>query len=254
MASIGQLAAGVAHEINNPIGYVNSNLGSLRLYINDLLALVDAYQQADGAEPQPQAQALREQIDFDFVREDLASLLDESAQGLERVKQIIKDLKDFSHTDSGDWVYSNLQQGLDSTLNVVWNELKYKAEVVKEYQPLPEAQCMPSQLNQVFMNLLVNAAHAIENRGVITIRTGCDTQRVWVEVEDSGKGIAPEHLSRLFEPFFTTKPVGKGTGLGLSVSYGIVKKHQGEIRVESTLGQGSRFRVILPIRQPDAAA
>nr|WP_246480547.1 ATP-binding protein [Motiliproteus sediminis] len=254
MASIGQLAAGVAHEINNPIGYVNSNLGSLRHYISDLYQLIEGYR---GVLTDSQREALAElerKIDFDFVRDDLASLIAENEQGLERVKQIIKDLKDFSHVDRAEWVRGDLLKGLDSTLNVVWNELKYKAEVVKEYTRLPQIECMPSQLNQVFMNLLVNAAHAIEGQGVITIRTGIDGERVWVEVADTGKGIPAEYLPRLFEPFFTTKPVGKGTGLGLSVSYGIVAKHHGEITVDSVVGEGTRFRVWLPIRQPEGAA
>jgi len=129
---------------------------------------------------------------------------------------------------------------------VVWNEIKYKADVVKEYGQIPSIECFPSQLNQVFMNLLINAAHAIEERGRITVRTGHDEEHVWVEVEDTGKGIQPEHLSRIFEPFFTTKPVGKGTGLGLSLSYGIVQKHGGLIEVKSELGIGTVFKVLLP--------
>jgi signal transduction histidine kinase len=165
------------------------------------------------------------------------------------VKNIVQDLKDFSHVDEAEWQWSDLHHGLDSTLNIVWNELKYKAEVVKEYGAPPEIECIPSQLNQVFMNLLVNAAHAIENRGTITIRTGHDGDGAWVEITDDGKGIAPEHLERIFDPFFTTKPVGKGTGLGLSLSYGIVKKHKGRIEVDSRPGMGARFRVWLPVRQ-----
>ena len=140
--------------------------------------------------------------------------------------------------------------GLDSTLNVVWNELKYKAEVRKEYGSLPKVECLPSELNQVFMNLLVNAGHAIAKNGVITLRTGCEENGVWIEIADTGSGIDSEHLQRIFDPFFTTKPVGQGTGLGLSLSYGIVQKHHGSIEVASDPGQGTTFRIHLPIEQP----
>jgi signal transduction histidine kinase len=141
---------------------------------------------------------------------------------------------------------ADLEQGLDSTLNVAWNEIKYKADVVKEYAGIPELYCLPSQINQVFLNLLINAAHAIEGKGTIVVRTGHDEQAVWVEIEDNGSGIAPEHLEHIFEPFFTTKPVGKGTGLGLSIVYGIVQSHQGTIDVKSVVGRGTTFRVTLP--------
>jgi len=259
MASIGQLAAGVAHEINNPIGFINSNVGSLDRYLNNLFAVLDAYERAQAIIGPDVAEcaavnALKEQLDFAFLREDIFSLMHETKDGVDRVRKIVQDLKDFSHVDEAEWQWADLHKGLDSTLNVVNNEIKYKAEVVKEYGDLPPVECLPFQLNQVFMNLLVNSAHAIEDHGRITIRTGLDGENVWVEVEDSGKGIKPEHLARIFEPFFTTKPVGKGTGLGLSLSYGIVQKHHGRIEVKSEVGKGSIFRVVLPVRQPEPAA
>jgi two-component system NtrC family sensor kinase len=145
-----------------------------------------------------------------------------------------------------------LHQGLDSTLNIVWNELKYKCQVNKEYGELPEVYCMPPQLNQVFMNLLINAGQAIDEKGVITIRTGTLDKEVWVEVEDTGKGISPDMINRIFEPFFTTKPVGVGTGLGLSLSYSIVQKHGGRFEVKSTQGKGTTMRVWLPVKPDDA--
>ena len=185
-------------------------------------------------------------MDIGYLREDIGNLLEESLDGLQRVKRIVQDLKDFSHVDKSELVWANLETGLDSTLNVVWNELKYKAKVVKEYANTPQIECYPSQLNQVFMNLLINAAHAIEDKGQITIRTGFDENNLWVEVEDTGQGIPPEHLGRIFEPFFTTKPVGKGTGLGLSLAYSIVNKHHGHIEVSSRPGTGTTFRVVLP--------
>ncbi len=255
MASIGQLAAGVAHEINNPIGYVYSNLGTLEKYVQDTFGLLDQYEQAEDAISDPEVRgrlkAARDRLDIAFLKEDLRDLMSESKDGITRVKKIVQNLKDFSHVDATDeWHYADLHSGLESTLNIVSNEIKYKAEVLKEYGELPEVECLSSQLNQVFMNLLVNAGHAIEEQGTITIRTGQQGEEVWVEVADTGKGIAPEHMKKIFDPFFTTKPVGKGTGLGLSLSYGIVQKHHGRIEVQSIVGRGTTFRVCLPVKQP----
>jgi hemerythrin-like metal-binding protein len=256
MASIGQLAAGVAHEINNPIGYVSSNLGTLERYLQEVFAMLTAYESTEESLPPAVCADLRARkqvADLEFLKGDIGSLLSESKEGVTRVTKIVKDLKDFSHVDKGDsWQRADLHQGINSTLNIVWNELKYKCEVKKEYGTLPEIDCLPSQLNQVFMNILINAGHAIEERGTIVIRTGATDGEVWVEFEDSGRGIAPENIEKIFDPFFTTKPVGKGTGLGLSLSYGIVHKHKGRIEVKSEVGRGTTFRVWLPERQGTA--
>jgi signal transduction histidine kinase len=239
MASIGQLAAGVAHEINNPVGYVYSNLGTLQGYVGELLAVV-RHLRGKGDGPGPNC-------DVEFLEEDIPDLISETREGLDRVKKIVQDLKDFSRVDaSDDWEPANLVKGLESTLNIVQNEIRYKATVVRELQPLPEVPCLPTQLNQVFMNLLVNAAQAIPDKGTITLRSGCDDRNVWIEVGDDGCGMSTEVQGRIFEPFFTTKPVGKGTGLGLSVSYSIVRKHQGTIELDSAPGRGTTFRVVLP--------
>ncbi|MGZ3159348.1 MAG: ATP-binding protein [Burkholderiaceae bacterium] len=228
---------------------MNSNLGALQRYIDDFLKLLAAYERIEGSladDVQQEIRRVKKEIDLAYLREDIGNLLSESLDGLQRVKQIVQDLKDFSHVDESERQWANLECGLESTLRVVWTELKYKVEVVKEYGNIPQIECFPSQLNQVFMNLMINAVHAIDDHGRITIRTGQENGTVWVEVEDTGKGIKPEYLGRIFEPFFTTKPVGKGTGLGLSLSYGIVQKHGGKIEVKSELGKGSVFKVVLP--------
>jgi signal transduction histidine kinase len=260
LASIGQLAAGVAHEINNPVGYVFSNFGTLEKYLADLFRVLAAYEEAEallaGSPAGNKLAALRADIELDYLKQDVPALMNESREGIKRVRKIVQDLKEFSHVDTKqDWEWTNLHQGIDSTLNIVNNEIKYKADVVKQYGELPEVQCLPSEINQVFMNLLVNAAHAVDKtRGTITIRTGTVDHNVWVEIEDDGCGIPKENLSRIFDPFFTTKPVGKGTGLGLSLSYGIVQKHGGKLEVDSELGRGTRFRVTIPVRHVEPAA
>ena len=251
MASIGQLAAGVAHEINNPVGFVSSNLNSLRRYVESLLQLLDAHEAGLDA---IELDKIRQSVDMEFIKDDLPQLLQESEEGLTRVKKIVQDLKDFSRVDQADWQDADLNAGLNSTLNVVMNEVKYKAEVKKLYGQLPAVRCLAAQLNQVFMNLIVNAAHAIEQRGVITLSTGVAEDFAWVEVADSGRGMTPEVQRRIFEPFYTTKAVGQGTGLGLSLSFSIVQKHGGRIEVESEIGVGTRFRVWIPLRGPTPAA
>lgn len=259
MASIGQLAAGVAHEINNPIGFVNSNLGTLRRYVGQLLALTQAYARREREPADAELAALKQAADLEFIAEDLPALLAESEDGLSRVRKIVQDLKDFSRVDHADWQDADLNAGLESTLNVVMNEVKYRADVRRQYGTLPPVRCLAGQLNQVFMNLIVNAAHAIpgERRGVITLATGMQAQDerdwAWIEVADDGCGMPPEVQRRIFEPFYTTKPVGQGTGLGLSMSFSIVQKHGGRIEVHSAPGEGTRFRIWVPVSGRAAA-
>lgn len=247
LATIGQLAAGVAHEINNPVGYVFSNLKTLAGYVEDLLRIIDA---VDSVATLDELRQLKLSLEYDYIRNDVEALIVESEDGIERVKKIITALKDFSHIEEEEFVQADLLRGLESTLNMVNNELKYKAEVVREFADLPPVECIASQINQIVMNLLINAAHAIVQFGVITLRCGHEGAWVWIEVEDTGRGIDPDILKRVYDPFFTTKPVGQGTGLGLTLSYNILQKHHGRFDVESTPGQGSRFRFWLPVRQP----
>jgi two-component system, NtrC family, sensor kinase len=243
LASLGQLAAGVAHEINNPIGYVASNMKMLAEYSNSLVHLIKLLsKQVD----ESSRNTLWAQFDFDYICTDLPKLVEESEQGLQRVVEIIHDLKDFSHIEQAEFVEADLHQGILSTLNLVANELKYKAEVVKDFTELPKIRCIPSHLNQVMLNLLLNAAQAIEKNGIIRITTGFDDHWVWFKVSDNGKGMSKAELARIFEPFYTTKPKGQGTGLGLPLSKSIVEKHCGTIDIESSPGSGSCFTVRIP--------
>ncbi|CAD5369270.1 putative Histidine kinase [Rubrivivax sp. A210] len=259
MASIGQLAAGIAHEINNPVGYVKSNLNALQKYVADFETLLDAYgvaetRQAEGAAAFAEVHRIAREIDIGYERSDIDALLAESVAGLERVAKIVLDLKNFARAEhDAEWAEEDLHKGLESTLNVIWNQIKYHCEVKRAYGELPPVPCVLPQLNQVFMNLLINAAQSITGQGCITIATGSAGDEAWVEIADTGRGIAHEHLPRIFDPFFTTKAVGSGTGLGLSISYNIVRKHHGRIEVDSAPGQGSRFRIWLPLRQPKDA-
>lgn len=254
MAAIGQLAAGVAHEINNPVGYVNSNLGSLKTYVERLLNLLAAYEAVEAGGDRQSLVAAQKEADIEFLREDLPLLIEESREGLSRVTKIVQDLKDFSRIDQAERQSADLNAALESTLNVVWNEIKYKAEVIRELGEIPKVDCVPAHINQVFMNLLVNAAQAIEKSGTITLRSGLENNYVWFEVADTGSGIPEAVRQRIFEPFFTTKPIGKGTGLGLSISYDIiVKRHGGRFDVTSEPGKGTCFRIWLPVHSPVSA-
>jgi len=238
LAAIGTLAAGVAHEINNPIGFIASNLNTMSKYLGKISKLV-AKQLEDKSY---EGGILRD------IMEDFQDAVDESREGAERVKDIVADLKSFSRVDRSQAEYASINDGIATTLNIVWNELKYKCTVEKDFGELPDLYCRLNQLNQVFMNLLINASHAIDKEpGVIKIRTWTEDESIVVSIKDNGKGIPPEQLSKIFEPFFTTKEVGKGTGLGLSLAYDIVTKHNGSMDVRSEVGVGTEFIVTLPI-------
>ncbi|QCU26868.1 histidine kinase [Burkholderia pseudomallei] len=258
LASIGQLAAGVAHEINNPIGFVNANLNTLRSWVQGLLDVIAVQEALTGtlaADARAPLAAVARDIDLDYVRGDILALIDESIDGAMRVRRIVCDLRDFSRPSGDAWAFADLHASLESTLNVVHNELKYKADIVREYGVLPLVECNAAQLSQVFMNLLVNAAQSIGTHGTITIRTTHDGDTVSISIADTGAGIPEDAIGRIFDPFFTTKPVGQGTGLGLSISHGIVEHHGGRIDVESHVGRGSTLTVTLPVRRkPEPAA
>jgi len=251
MASIGQLAAGIAHEINNPIGFISSNLTSLDKYVRKLIYYLDLQKEVIERENPhdflANLQENRTSLKIDFIMDDITQLISESLDGTNRVKKIVQDLKSFSHADGTETQAADINKGIESTLNIVHNEIKYKATVRKELAELPLVKCIPGQLNQVFMNLFVNAVQAIEQQGEILVKSWADKNNVFVSVSDTGCGMPDEIKKRIFEPFFTTKEIGKGTGLGLSIAYDIIKKHSGEINVESSVGKGTTFTIILPV-------
>ena len=262
MASIGQLAAGVAHEINNPTGFVSSNLKTLLDYQQDISELIDKYHvftdnlkqngnferlSKEVLEGIQELKTFEDDIDIQYILEDITDLIGDCREGTDRIKKIVLDLKDFAHPGEDKIQTLDINNGLESTLNVVNNEIKYKATVQKDFGDIPAIKGYPQQLNQVFMNILVNAAQAIEKKGEIVIRTCRVDDSVEVKISDTGSGIAEENLQKIFDPFFTTKDVGKGTGLGMNIAYNIVKKHHGTIAVDSQVGKGTTFTIKLPV-------
>lgn len=256
MASVGVLAAGVAHEINNPLGFVMSNLGTLDEYVTNYRTLVSEYEKLlvlkDSSERKSQFQkikSMREDFDIEFMNEDLDGLLQDTQEGSVRVREIVKGLKAFSHVDQSDEMQlTDINECIKATLKVANNELKYHCEVITSLGDIPQTYCMAGQIKQVILNMLLNAAHAIKGKGTIEVATSQVGDRIELSIRDNGCGIDTADQGKLFDPFFTTKEVGEGTGLGLSISYGIiVDDHKGDIRVESELGEGSCFTIVLPV-------
>lgn len=254
LASIGQLAAGVAHEINNPIGFVSSNLLTLQRYWDDLSKLVTDYDEAIRSAPNSataisRTTQMKKGIDFDFLMEDTPELILQSRHGITRVQDIVQNLKDFSHVGNEEqWGYTDLMHIMDSTLKIVLPEMRYKVAVQRNYDSVPQVWGVPTEISQVFVNLLVNASQAIETTGTITIGMQVHGESVAIDISDTGIGIAPEIQARIFDPFFTTRDIGKGTGLGLSIAYGIVEHHRGHLAVHNTSKQGTTMRIVLPIQ------
>ena len=251
MSSIGQLAAGVAHEINNPMAFIASNLVTLKGYVEAMSRyhklIHDLLVKNGSADELLILEEATRKLDIMFILEDISPLIAQSSEGADRVKQIVHDLKGFARTDDSSFELADLNDCVRSTVNIVRNEIKYVADLDLQLADIPHISCSRNQLSQVIINLLVNAAHSIESHGSITVTTLQVDDSVVLRVRDTGRGMSEEVRNRIFEPFFTTKEVGKGTGLGLSISYSIIKKHGGEIVVESKPGTGTIFSVILPI-------
>ena len=254
MSSLGQMVAGVAHEINNPINFIYGNLDYVAQYVQDLLELMNFYQQYY-PNPAPDIQVKIEAIDFNFLVEDLPKMVSSMKMGTERIRQIVLSLRNFSRLDESEMKCVNLYEGIDNTLLILNHKIKHGIEVIKQYEALPLIECYPAQLNQVFMNILSNAIDALNSQAkqdvkliIIQVQLEMPNQ-IKVRIRDNGSGIAAPLKAKIFEPFFTTKPVGQGTGLGLSISYRIIEKHQGKIEVISEVGQGTEFIITLPIKQ-----
>jgi len=252
MASIGQLSAGIAHEINNPVGFITSNIQTLRDYFDKLAHVIDELKmcasESGDSQLKENCQRVLNSGQVDFILEDTADLINESLEGSSRVMSIVKNLKDFSHVDGSEWSFSQIENCIESTLKIINNEIKYNISLEKNYEEnLPDIYCQPMQINQVFLNILINASQSIEDEGKIYINVRRVIDDIEVKIRDTGVGMPNDVKERIFEPFFTTKAVGFGTGLGLSVSYGIIKSHKGSITVESKVGEGSEFTITLPI-------
>jgi len=259
LASIGQLAAGVAHEINNPISFVKSNLGTLNRYTDKIVKVMHTYQSAlttlfSGDAINKEAiinsiQVIEEEIDIDYILGDLSSLLKESQEGAERIQGIVEGLKNFSRQDTSELELLDIHECLNNTFRLLNNEIKHKAELVTNFGVIPTLLGHPGSFGQVLLNLIVNACQAIDDFGKITVTTQTNNSSIIISIEDNGKGIDKNDVTRIFDPFFTTKEVGEGTGLGLSISHGIIKKHQGTLDVKSEVGRGTCFTITLPIER-----
>jgi signal transduction histidine kinase len=246
LVTIGELASGVAHEINNPLGYVRSNINSLKEYFEDLLPLLELLA-ADPPALDRAADRARE-ADLPFILEDLPSCFQETSNGIERVLQIVGDLKTFTRDDAESRELADLNQVIEGAVNILWNQIKHKAKLDRDLGRLPQVPCYPSQLGQVFMNLLYNAVQAIDHDGRIRIHTRLEGDWAVAEVGDTGCGMSEEVMAHVFEPFYTTKPRGVGTGLGLSIARKIIERHGGRMSVSSILGEGTTFRLSLPLK------
>jgi len=248
MASIGVLAAGVAHEINNPIGFIRSNLEVLEDYFSDIEKYYHEFNETLASEEDKENhKKLAKKYELEFLFKDSPPLIKSSISGVDRVTEIVKSLKTFARIDQPEKALIDINEGLSATLNMVHNELKYCCKVHVDLQSLPQVHAFPGKLNQVFMNLLINAGQSITDKGDIFVRTFIEEDSIVIEIEDTGLGIDAENIAQIFTPFYTSKPVGEGTGLGLSISHQIIEQHDGKITVRSELGKGSCFSVYIPI-------
>ncbi|MBF0484177.1 MAG: PAS domain S-box protein [Candidatus Omnitrophica bacterium] len=248
MASLGQLAAGVAHEINNPVTYVLSNISAFQDYEKKLNGFLhDLIELSTNSKFQKQINELNTKWQVMDVFDDMPALVAETFEGVERIKKIVQDLRMFAHPTKGVFKYGDIHKCIDQALNIVFCEIKDRVRLIKEFGNIPKVYFQEQQMSQVFINLFVNAAQAIEKEGELRVKTCADAQYIHIEIADNGVGIPPDILPKIFDPFFTTKPVGQGTGLGLSVVHGIIEEHKGTINVESHINHGTTFRIKLPI-------
>jgi signal transduction histidine kinase len=249
MASLGQLAAGIAHELNNPVGFIYGNMEILRSCAAGLERLLKFYDDAQlPALLAAEINAIKKEIDYENSLEDLRSIISDCYGGAERIRDVVQNLRLFSRLDEADFKKVDLHEGLESTIRLLSQYYRSgRITLERNYADLPPVDCYAGQLNQVWMNLLVNAAQSISREGKVHVVTRRENEMAVVSISDTGKGIAPEHLKKIFDPFFTTKPVGEGTGLGLSITYGIIERHGGSINIESHLCEGTTVTIAIPI-------
>jgi PAS domain S-box-containing protein len=260
LASLGHLAAGIAHEINNPLGFISSNLSTLDEYVQDIkkyFSIIEELDNTGKSEPDKLTGFLdkllqeKEKLEIDLILDDIEKMKVETRDGINRISSLVRDLKRFAHPMEESPQLANINELIDTSLNLVKNELKYKAKVIKDYEDIPSIKCYPQQLNQVFNNILINAAQATKEKGEVGIKTFSEDESIYIQIKDNGEGIAKENITKIFDPFFTTKKVGIGTGLGLSISLRIIEKHKGSINVQSTVGKGTTFTIKLPLKGLD---
>jgi signal transduction histidine kinase len=253
MASLGQLTAGIAHEINNPINFVTANIQPLKDDMADIIKFIDHYEEIikkKGLENEfTEIEKNKQGANVELTKKEINNLLKGIEDGAKRTSEIVKGLRNFSRLDQNVFRKANMNEGLESTLTLLHSSYKNRIEIIKQYGDLPEIDCFPGQINQVFMNILSNAIQAISAEGKIFIKTWHEGSNVKISIKDTGAGMTDEVRKKIFDPFFTTKEVGKGTGLGLSISFGIIKKHNGEIEVLSKQGDGTEFVIRIPIIQ-----
>lgn len=256
MATVGELTAGIVHEINTPVGFISSNINTLNKYVEKVREYLDQFEELQNAisqnydstdilELSNQIKETKKRLKIDYIVEDIGDIVNESLEGTDRLKEIISNLKLFSRQENDKPTNAYINEGIKTTLKVAHNQLKYHCTIDEDYSELPQINCFPQQLNQIVLNLLVNASHAIEKEGVITIRTGMEDSYQYVSISDTGTGISSEVQKQIFKPFYTTKEKGKGTGLGLSICYDIAQKHGGHIEVDSKIGKGTTFKVYI---------
>jgi hypothetical protein len=252
MVSLGQLTAGIAHEINNPVNFVSSNVNPLRRDLADIFAIIKKYEDEIAAQQLHEkfgaVEKLKQRVDFSYLKDEVEKLLDGIQEGAQRTSEIVRGLRNFARLEEGERKRADINQCLESTLLMLKHQLKNRVEVVKDFGEIPLTTCYPGKLNQAFLNVLANAGQAIAGPGKIFIKTSHDGEAVTISIKDTGKGMTEEVKKRLFEPFFTTKPVGEGTGLGMSITYGIIEEHAGKIAVYSEPGKGSEVVITLPAK------
>ncbi|MGR3317050.1 MAG: ATP-binding protein [Candidatus Anammoxibacter sp.] len=249
LAAVGKLAAGIAHEINNPLSFIYANLENLNKFSLKVRSLIDVYDELDMPEETRKAiEEKKEEINYTYLKSRIIDMIEKSIDGADRMKKIVMDMKTFSRVDRADVEDANINEAIDATLGIMVHEYKDRIEIKKEYdEQLPTFKCFISKLNQVFLNILANACQAIDGKGVISVRTHRDGDNIVIDIKDSGSGMPDDVMAKIFDPFFTTKPVGQGTGMGLSICHDIIQQHNGELSVESKIGEGTTFTITIPM-------